>query len=498
MSRARNIFFICLLLLPGITSAEPVSLVQALRETLANHPDLAIAKLSPEFSKTEQERIDGMLDPRVSARIAASDEKSPTTSPFAANQTQSGQFHGGITKPLEDGSTLTGSINYNRTKLNYPATVPTTFQSTLNPIYSHQIDLIYRYPLLRGHGNPAYHEMMQAAEQDEAASRWQVEMLKESLAGQVIAHYYQLAIEELRLEIADKAIARTESLLRYQRQREQFGLIEKADRLQAEALLATRRMDRSSAEAAVSAARIALNRLMFRDGANQTSPLGNEPIIGSTALNDLTTSGLVKEAVRKRPVFRSLEAKLAAAQARLSAAKDQHDTQLDLIGQIGSRALEDRPGRAVSQGFNLTDRYISFGIELSDTLGGKTTHAGIRQAELARQQVELEKIQATEALTTALSTTLQQLKSGEQTLRAANRRIEAETKKFAAEMKRYREGRSNTAAIIQFEGELQLAELQAAIQKTSLQLATQQLQLTRGRLLSEQLQATSASTGEHL
>ncbi len=486
---------LCILLLPAVAPAEPISLAHAIRETLAHHPDIAIARLGPEFSKSEQERLDGMLDPRVTARIGASDEKSPTTSPFAANQTQSGQVYGAITKPLQDGSTLTGSLNYNRTKLNYPATVPGAFQSTLNPVYSNQIDLIYRYPFLRGHGNPAYHEMMRAAEKDEASSRWEVEMLKEVLAGQAIMLYYQLAIEELRLDIADKAIARTEKLLRYQKHREQFGLIEKADRLQAEALLATRRMDRSSAEATVKAARISLNRLMSQDGNRAISPLGNEPVIQANILNELTVDQLVKEAVTQRPVFKSLEAKLAAAQARLTAAKDQHDTQVDLVGQVGSRALEGSAGRAAGQGFNLTDRFVSLSVELNDTLGGSATHAGIRQAELARQQVQLEKIQATESLTSDLSTILQQLISGSQTLQAAKLRTKAESQKFNAEMRRYKEGRSNTATIIQFEGDLQLAELQAAIQKSSLQLATYQLELTKGTLLSRQLESSAASTG---
>jgi outer membrane protein TolC len=126
-------------------------------------------------------------------------------------------------------------------------------------------------------------------------------------------------------------------------------------------------------------------------------------------------------------------------------------------------------------------------VEVSDTLGGNTTNAGIRQAELNRQRVQLETIQATEAITSDLANTINMLVSGSKTLAAAEARVRAENEKFNAEMKRYREGRSNTATIVQFEGDLRMAELQSALQKTTLQMATQQLKLAEGTLLTQLL-----------
>lgn len=480
----RHLMLVCTLLMPAIAFAEQVSLAEVIEVTLSSHPDIPLGELQTSSAQIEQERIDGMLDPIVSARIGTSDEKSPTTSPFAATQTKSSQFSGTVSQPLSDGSSLSGSLNYNRTRLSYPASVPAAFQSTLNPIYSNQVDLTYRYPLLRGHGNPAYHELLSAAANDEASARWQVAMLKEGLARQAVTLYYQLAIEELNLKIATDAIARAGKLLKYQRSREQFGLIEKADRLQADALLATRRMERSGAEAAVAQARTALNRLMSRSGDQHVSPITNEPVIEADELSQLNIDTLMASAAEHRPIFGSLKARMDAANARLSVANDQHDTQIDLVGQVGSRALEGSAGKAFNKGFTLNDRFVSVSVELSDTLNGKATNAGIRQAELTRQQIMLEEIQAKESITSELSTILNQLNYGSKTLKAAEQRVVAESQKFNAEMQRYREGRSNTAVIVQFEGELRGAELQAALQKVSLQMASQQLKLAEGTLLT--------------
>ena len=481
----RHVVLFCSLLIPSIAFAQPISLAEVVQATLSNHPDIPLGELQTSSAQIEQQRISGMLDPRVSARAGASDEKSPTTSPFAATQTKSSQFSGSINQPLSDGSSLTGSLNYTRNRLSYPASVPTAFQSTLNPIYSNQIDLTYRYPLLRGHGNPAYHELLNAAANDEASARWQVDMLKEGLARQAVLLYYQLAIEELNLKISTNAIARAEKLLKYQRSREQFGLIEKADRLQADALLATRQLEKRNTEAAVAQARTALNRLMTQSGDQNISPSTNEPMIKEDELSQLDIDSLIASATEKRPIFSSLKARMDAANARFNVAEDQHDTQIDLVGQVGSRALENSAGKAFGQGFNLNDRFVAISVELSDTLNGNATHAGIRQAELARQQIMLEKVQATESVTSELSTVLNQLNYGIRTLKAAEERVSAESQKFNAEIERYKEGRTNTANIIQFEGDLNGAELQAALQKTSLQMATQQLKLAEGTLLPE-------------
>ena len=483
MLRIRDIFLICIFLIPGMASAQSISLADVIQETFANNPDIPLSQLGTDFVKADQQRIEGMLDPNVSMRLGYSDEKSPTTSPFAANKTQFGQLSGAVSKPLQNGSTLTGSLNYNRAKLGYPSSVPAAFQSTVNPIYQNQIDLTYRYPLLRGHGNPAYHEQMAASKQDEQASLWRVEMLKEQLAEQATLLYFQLAADNLALKLAKDAVHRAGKLLKYQKMREQFGLIERADRLQTEALLATRRMELSLAESTSEQGRTNLNRLMLRTPDAPLDPDLNRGLFSTTEPEELSLDELLADAEKVRPAFRAVEASLTASNARLTAARNQHETQIDLVGQVGSRALDSSAGKTLGQGFTLNDRFVSLSVELSDTLTGNTTKASIRQAELARQQAMLERLQLREAVKSRLASAITILNNSHKIVVAANRRAKAETNKFEAEISRYRNGRSDTATLIQFEGELRAAELQAAMQQVSLMLATHQLALARGTML---------------
>ncbi|MDX8395301.1 MAG: TolC family protein [Mariprofundaceae bacterium] len=486
-----NFLLCCILVLPSITLAESMTLAEVVHETLTHHPDIPLSKINTAFAKIEQQRIQGMLDPNITANASISDETTTTTSPFAANRTQFNQFSGAINKPLENGSSITASMAYNRSKLGYPGTTPSTFQTSPNPAYQNKIDLIYRYPLLRGHGNPAYRQQLNASMKDEESAQWQVAILKESLAGQAIALYYQLAADEISLKLTDDAIARAKKLLRYQKHREQFGLIETADRLQAEALLATRHLEKSNAEATLKQGQTSINRLMLYPGSNNISSITKDlSVPDRNQLKNMDIDQLTTIAERNRPQFKSLNAQLEAAGSRLLQATDQHDTQVDLIGQVGSRALDAKAGKAFGQGFTLNDRFISFGIEFSDTFHGRSTQAGIKSSELKRQQIQLKRSQISESLKSEISSILTRLISTRKTMKSAQKRAHAESKKYTAEMKRYREGRSDTATMVQFEGDLRMAKLQAALQSISLQMAWRQLELAQG-IFFENLHTTS-------
>jgi len=137
----------------------------------------------------------------------------------------------------------------------------------------------------------------------------------------------------------------------------------------------------------------------------------------------------------------------------------------------------------VSQGFTLNDRFVSLSVELSDTITGNATKAAIKRAELSRQQAQLERLQLRESVKSQLASAITTLNSSYQTATAATQRARAEKNKFNAELERYRSGRSDTATVILFEGDLFTAELQTAVRQVLLRLATHQLALARGTLL---------------
>jgi len=461
-------------------TAAPASLASVIQQVLERHPDISVSRLQTDKTRTDQQRIEGQLDPQISLSVLATDSEDPSNSVF--NPIQSATFQqikGDITKPLSNGATVTLGIDYNRTLLSF--TNNASAFARFDPFYHNQIDLTYRQPLLRGAGRPAYHQELEAALADESAAILQERVTARSLSRQAIQLYFDIAVDEANRKLAADAEKRAAKLLKYQRTREQFGLIEKADRLQAEALLATRRMNLANAEAQLTQDTTALNRLMLRDTTTSIATRDDQKL--DIPLPDLDDA--MDDMDRKRPELLALDSRLKAAEARLEEVKDIDSTQVDLVGQIGSRSLAGRPSTATRQGFSLADRFASIGVEVSDTVVDNAAKAAIRKAALEREQVLAERRQTTELIKDDLASILAFIRTGRKTWVAAKARVNAEQKKYQAELVRYREGRSDTATVIQFEGDLRSAEIEAALRRIALLRNQRQLAWVKGSLFSD-------------
>jgi len=460
-----------------IQKESALSLDDVLQRVLNKDINLRIKQLQEDSLTFDLATSQEQLDSRASLKSSLSDESKPTTNPFAPSGTNTALISGSIIQPLENGADLTLSASYVRSRSTYPSTVPLAFQSTLNPTYQEQIDLIYRYPLFKGNQNRAYQAQLQQIRANKHAAHWQVAMEKEKLAAQAMSLFFQMKANRVAIEMSHDA----EKLLRYQKRREHFGLIEKADRLQANALLAARKLDWVNAQATWNNTQTSLNRLMHR--AYQTpiklhsSKLPIYPVLDVQTLQSI--------AQKHRAIFMMLDAQEEAAHALLVQVRENNQQQLDVIGQIGTRALSGSASAAFGQGLNLQNRYLALSLEWSDSLSQHDVKPNIQKAELALERIQLQREQALESINTELSQAVMQYQNAHMTQAKAQNRVAMERKKFNAEMQRYREGRSNTATIVQFEGELRSAELQALLQEIQMQWAIKRIQLSTGQLLKK-------------
>lgn len=461
--------------------AQPMSLADIVKQVLATHPDLTISRLDTSIAGTQTQQISGMLDPVVTARVGVSDEKIPTLSDFQASQTRFGQAVAGVSKPLASGGTLSAEIDYSRTNLGFNSPFAGNL-AKFNPAYRNQINLSYRHPLLRGAGRPEYHEALAAALSDIEASKLQQQTIARNLSLQALGLYFQLASDDINIKLAEQTVERARRLLAYQHRREKFGLVETTDRLQAEALLASRQLELEQARANRAASQTALNRLMLR---NPDAPLAVtlEPEFRHGSLPDFATA--LATARKHRPELQALDARLQAAESRLLQARDTERAQLDVVAELGSRALNDSAGTALTQGFSLNDRYAAISLEVSSVVENNTAKAAIRNAELTRERVLAEKTQSLERIKNDIATSITTISSTRATLARARQREHAEKMKFEEEVKRYSEGRSDTDTIIRFEGDLRIAEFQAELQRLIMLQAEKRLAWAQGILLKQ-------------
>ncbi|MDQ6979970.1 MAG: TolC family protein [Ghiorsea sp.] len=480
MSKAGKIWMAACLcfVLQTPAQAKVLSLSDVLSNVFAKSPDLQASNVQVKIQRANSLQLDGALDMHYGGSIGLSNESAPTTNPFSPTETNAAFISGQVVQPFEGGSTLTGTLLYNRAELIYPASVIPAFQSKPNPQYQHQIDLIYRYPLVAGAGNPNYRYQKEVSVAEEKAAKLRITLLKEQIAAQAIGMYAQFVLSDLSVKLAKDAELRATQLLDNQKKRESFGLVEKADRYQTEALVTARKLQLAQAKAEKRAAQTALNRLMYQ--------AADTPLVlkfRSPKVQLQSVSKLLVKAESKRPVFQVLAAQYAAAEAQLSLAKTSEDYQLDLIGQVGTRALDGSAGTAFTRGFNPAhDRYIGISVEFSDVLDNKSSRAAVQRSVLALESINIERHKAMMDLQTEIATLVNDLRSARITLKASKAQVKAEKKKYQAEMERYQKGRVPTSAVIQFEGDLRVAQLREAIQRVSLGLTEYKLALAVGEL----------------
>jgi len=471
-------FLLALTTLAPPAKAEAMSLKQVIETVLAHHPDLNVSRIDHAIASTETGRVEGLLDPVVTASISASDEKTPTISDFQPSENRLGTLAGTISKPLASGGTVGADFTYNRTSQGFKSPFAANL-ALFNPSYRNQININYRYPLLKGANRPDYNQALVNAEAGVNQADKQRQVIAHNLILQALNAYYQLASDNINIDIAEQAVKRARRLLAYQRSREQFGLIEKADRLQAVALLAARKTDLQRSRSVRLNNQNTLNRLMLRAGdADIAVEYGKHQAEASPGID-----AAVKEAERLRPELQVLNAQMRAANAQLAIARDADQMQLDVVATLGSRALDKKALAAAASGFSAYDHFASLSLEFSDALGRNTAGAAIRKAELQRERIEALRISALKQIRDDISSANIAIISGKPTLVLAKKQVKAERRKFKAEMERYRQGRSDTATVVQFEGELRNATLNAELQQLTIELAEQQLAWAQGRLI---------------
>lgn len=443
---------VCMMCFAPTAWGESLTLAEVLQEVFSRHPDVALRKLDEAQARIQFDRIEAQLDPHIHAMAGISDETTPQISDFAATGTRVYEIEVDLAQPLSNGGTVKLATRYNRTLLSGSPVFERFL--TLNPRYSNQINLSYRHPFWRGADRPAYHALRIAAGKEETAARFETQVLKEQLGMRALLLFYQLASDALHLRTARGAVDRAKRLMAYQQRRKAFGLIEEADLLQTKALLATRQMELQRAKTIFAEDNARLNRLMIRPNGETIEPkLATEMPQGLPTLD-----ASLKTALQLRPEFAAIRLRMEAVESRLREAMDRRRAQLDGVIQLGTRALGSRPGKILKQGLSINDRFVAFQIEMSDVLGHHQVDADLRQAEIERSRLEWNRRKAIEQAKDDISIALAQFNGEKSTYEKAQQRVQAEKSKFDAELARFREGRSDTATIIQFEGELNAAE----------------------------------------
>lgn len=443
--------------------AQTMSFDQVLQKVVDHYPSLRTSEYQVEKARQESIKVESTLGWQLSAQGSVNHDLSLFGAP-----SDTVNLAGSLARKLDSGASLSVNADINRTDSDYAISpyLP-------NPATMTSLDVQYRQPLQRGVDNPDYvldrdnAEVQQRLASAERASRY------DQLASQLVDIYLGLARVQSQIANTEQAIVRSKRLKKYIARRFNLGLAEDKDRLQVEAQLKGHEATLQTLKQAQVKQVVALNRLMGREA--QASLQLQQP----QAVFEHNDMQLLPRVQQHSPALKSVDGRLQLAENSIRASRDARKDQLDMVVYLGNKT-----NAGDTAGGSLKDSEVVGGLRLEYNRGldRRGYDAQLYQAQLDRYAAISDKRQVMEDLKYNLASLLADRDSVKQTIQAYALSVTSEQKKLQDAEKRYRQGRTDTDQLIQFEAQLSAAELNLELQRIELLGVEQKLRLLTGQL----------------
>ncbi|MDH5471560.1 MAG: TolC family protein [Gammaproteobacteria bacterium] len=446
-------------------SAQTMNLNQILQKVIDHYPSLKAAAIQVERARQDAIRVESQLAWQLSGKGGISRNMSLFGTP-----TDRVDVSGNLGRSLESGGTLSLNASLSRED------ATTTFSPVLpNPSVTSSLDLKYRHPLAKGADNPAFSQAKEKAMVSKMISSAEQQAMHDKLATQLIDLYIAASTTQSRIHNTQQAIARTKRLQTYIKDRSGLGLSEDKDILQVNAQLSGQQAEYQSLQIRWTQQRIALNRLMGRDWSDTLELV----IDNSDSLPDQSHDDLFQQASLRSPAILKVNEQLKLVDTAIKLSRDAKKDNLDLLMVLGNQTYG---GDTVTGSQSESEIFGGVSLEFKRGLDKSGYDAEIYQAQLDRSVALQNKKQIMEDLYYDLSSLLMEIKVSQQTVQAYQLSVTSEQKKLKEAEQRYKDGRTDTDQLIQFESHLSQAMLAYELQKIELNKRQYNLSLLLGEL----------------
>ncbi len=431
---------------------------EMIQRVVNDQPSLEAARLQAERARLELRRLEASLGWVFQGGMRALHDVS-----FIGTPSDTIQAKTGLQRRQANGITwgMNGSYTYQNDTIVFSPALP-------NPYHYFTWDLNARIPLGQGRGNPDYHLGRRQAQAAEAAARAERDAQRDALAAQAIDLYFAAAFTRERILNAKTSIEFSERTRAYILDNMELGLFEDKDRLQIEAQLAGLQAQHRALETAWVEQRTTLNQLMNRPW--------DQPLLPQITLSDAPPpplETLVNRALDYDPTLRALRARLIQVDAAIERARDRRRDTLDLSLMAG---LRGKGGPAQIGQVASNDPAVAVGLEYRRALDKSGADAELAQARLDRQVIQQQMAARERVLRYRLANLRAQILTHRQAIEDFREQLEREERRLAEAESRFRDGRSTTVELVQFETELNRTQL--AVLQQQIEAARKQAHLT--------------------
>lgn len=384
-------------------------------------------------------------------------------------QSDNVNFGVGLEKPLESGDTFSITANYRHSD-----SETIVFPLTPNPSDTTNLDINYRIPLLEGSSNQQYLFETKKALIEKSISELEKQQVKENLILKLIDVYYLVATIDSRIETAKKSLLRTNKLRKHIRSNIDLGLLEKGDVLQIDSQLLSLKLELNKIQDIREKQIIAINRFLNKPYLAEF----NIPLSDLHKNYELSEIDDVISNVKKHDYeIEKFKAQIKLLDSSLTLSRDREKSKLDLILSMG---VQNRSGNSGSNSIDDTDTTGMVKFEYRNALDKRVFSSKRLQLQIDKQAMNEKVDSLSKDIEYDAFKQYSQVSKSQKIVVLAAKKLRNETLKHKDILKRFKNGRSTTNIVIQFDNERIRSELEYQTERYELAKRIDVLLLKQG------------------
>lgn len=445
-----------------------LTIYQVMQRVLDRYPSLKIADIEVAQAAEQRQQIESSLGWILNSSAGVTHDLTGLGTPSDRLD-----LSGSINRQLKSGATLSlsGGYRYEDSELTFSPAFP-------NPAHTTKLDLSYRLPLSQGEGNPLYTEGLISADSGHAISKANQLLTRITLAEKVKDLFYSSLSTRARLINAEQAVQLARKLNDYINKNVKLGLSEDKDQLQVRAQLDSKLADLSVIQLQWKQQQNSMNRLMLEEWSQEVKPI----LISSENYKQYDINSLIKKTEAYHPAVKVSQAQLEIAESQINSARDTKKDNLDLVLSVGTRTSD---GKSTTSTVSEQDWAGAVSIQYKHLFDDKGVSSKYKQALLGKN-IALENIVKTnDDIRYTVAGLVTEIEAAKLAVKTANQKLKSESLKLKEAEHRFRNGRADTAQLIQFQNEYSFAQLAYQNQEIDLNNRIVALQIFTGLFWDE-------------
>ncbi len=352
--------------------------------------------------------------------------------------------------------------------------------ATINPSYTSSVSIEVSQSLL----NNAFgikdrletKAALEAAAGAGANADWEVNRsVRDSLAA-----YWLVVQAGENVRIAREAEKAAKRLLEVNKKNLKYGLVEEVDLVAFEVHLEEARRNLALARDDLVRAGSLLRTVLSLDSGARI--VTEKPALRNVELN---LQELKKRALSVRPDIVALRRIAKEKKLRLAYWKNSSLPTLDLVASLRANGIDDDYFKGLGYVGTVDNPTVFLGIKFQNIFGGSVDRVSKAKAEVERERILIELKQAECAAMEDVERLYHSVNVRRKEVDRAIKLSRLQDKKAEGERKRFRQGRSSTNVVIQYENEAVVAKLQVAGAIAAYETALVDLSLASGGLMED-------------